>query len=156
VNIREFLLENFAGDLEYHPRRGLVYLVLAIGAVCVWIFSPYEKKFEALALTFALGSLTLLLKGIFLFRKSSEGLGLSDRQLADLSGPASPKSFPSIPSQAAQVVQDFGSGAFSLWPLLNMAKDIDPVWSNPPRLQLFLSGAVLFFLGWVIRRFTSR
>jgi hypothetical protein len=155
VNIRESLLENFAGDLEYHPRRGLVYLILAIGAACFWIFSPYEKKFEAIPLIFALGSLTVLVKGAFLFRRSSEGLGLSDQQLADLSGDASLKTFPSVPAQAAQVVQDFGTGAFLLWPLLNMAKDIDPSWSNPPRLQLFLTGAVLFFLGWMIRRFTS-
>jgi hypothetical protein len=119
VTIRDFLLENFAGDLEYHPRRGLVYLVLAIGAACFWIFSPYEKKFVALSLIFALGSLTLLVKGVFLFRKFSEGLGLSDQQLADLSDPAGLKNFPSIPTQAAQVVQDFGTGPsfgrFSIW-----------------------------------------
>lgn len=155
MTIRDFLLDNFAGDLEYHPRRGLVYLILALGGACSWIFSPYEKKFEALPLICALGSLTLFVKGIFLFRKSSEGLGLSDQQLADLSGPANRKTFPSFPTQAAQVVQDFGTGPFLLWPLLNMAKDIDPAWNNPPRLQLFLSGAVLFFLGWMIGRFTS-
>jgi hypothetical protein len=155
VNIRESLLENFAGDLEYHPRRGLVYLILAIGAACFWIFSPYEKKFEAIPLIFALGSLTVLVKGAFLFRRSSEGLGLSNQQLADLSSDASLKTLPSVPAQAAQVVQDFGTGAFLLWPLLNMAKGIDPSWSNPPRLQLFLTGAALFFLGWLIRRFTS-
>jgi hypothetical protein len=88
VNIRESLLENFAGDLEYHPRRGLVYLILAIGAACFWIFSPYEKKFEAIPLIFALGSLTVLVKGAFLFRRSSEGLGLSNQQLVDLATPA--------------------------------------------------------------------
>src|SRR6266513_636132 len=74
VTLREFLLENFAGDLEYHPRRALLYLSLATAVLCFWIFSPSETKFTAIPLVFALGSLTLLPKGIFLLRKSSEGL----------------------------------------------------------------------------------
>jgi hypothetical protein len=92
--------------------------------------------------------LTLLLKGIFLLRKSSEGLGLSEQELANLSGPTNRKRLPSIATQAAQIVQDFGTGAFLLWPLLNMGKDIDNSWSDPPRLRVFLAGAVLFSLGW--------
>jgi hypothetical protein len=31
VTLREFFLENFAGDLEYHPRRATLYLSLASG-----------------------------------------------------------------------------------------------------------------------------
>ena len=45
-------------------------------------------------LVFALGALALLIKGIFLMRKSSEGLGLSDQELADLSNPANRKRLP--------------------------------------------------------------
>ncbi len=155
MTIRAFFLENFAGDLEYHPRRALSYLSFGIAAACFWIFSSYEARFTAIPLIFALGSLTLFVKGIFLLRRSSEGLGLSDQELAELSTPSRRKNEPSVTAQAAQVVQDFGTGAFLLWPLLNVGKDIDQSWNNPPRFSVFLSGAVLFFLGWLIRRFTS-
>jgi hypothetical protein len=155
VTLREFFLENFAGDLEYHPRRAVLYLSLATAAFCFWFFSPSEVKFTAIPLVFALGGLTLLLKGIFLLRKSSEGLGLSEQELANLSGPTNRKRLPSIATQAAQIIQDFGTGAFLLWLLLNVGKDIDNSWSDPPRLRVFLVGAVLFSLGWLIRRLTS-
>ncbi len=155
VTLREFLLENFAGDLEYHPRRAVLYLSLAVGALCFWIFSPPEAKFSTVPLVFVLGSFMLLLKGIFLFRKSSEGLGLTQSELDDLSHPSNRKRLPSIPNQAAQIVQDFGAGSVLLWPLLNVGKDIDHAWSNPPRVPVFLTGAILFLLGWVIRRLTS-
>ena len=155
MTIREFFVENFAGDLEYHPRRAVLYFGLGSAALCFWIFSPPQSKFTAVPLVFALGSLTLLLKGIFLLRRSSEGLGLSQQELDALSDPSNRKSLPSITSQAAQVVQDFGTGAFLLWPLLNIGKDIDHSWDNPPRFLVFLSGAILFFLGWLIRRLTS-
>jgi hypothetical protein len=155
VTIREFLLENFAGDLEYHPRRGLLYVGLAIAAECVWSFSRYEGRFTAVPLIFALGGVALLVKGIFLFRKSSEGVGLSQQNVTQRPDSPPRKSLPSMPASAAQVVQDFGTGSFLLWPLLNLGKDIDPSWDNPPRLAVFVSGAVLFFVGWVIRRFTG-
>jgi hypothetical protein len=154
VTLREFFFENFAGDLEYHPRRAMLYLGLAVAALCFWIFSPTEAKFRATTLVFALGGVTLLLKGAFLLRKSSEGLGLTQTELDDLSEPAKGKSLPSIPNQAAQIVQDFGTGPLLLWPLLNIGKDINQSWTNPPRLPIFLTGVVLFSLGWLIRRLT--
>lgn len=155
MTLREFFLENFAGDLEYHPRRAALYLSLAIAALCFWVFSPSETKFTAIPLVSALGSLTLVLKGIFLLRKSSDGLGLSEQELANLSRSTNRKRLPSIATQAAQIVQDFGTGAFLLWPLLNVGGDIDSSWSDPPRLRVFLAGAVTFSLGWFIRRLTS-
>jgi hypothetical protein len=155
VTLREFFLENFAGDLEYHPRRAMLYLGLAVAALCFWILSPPEAKFSPLPLVFVLGSLTLFLKGVFLLRKSSEGLGLTSSELADLSDPSNRKSLPSVPNQAAQIVQDFGTGPLLLWTLINVGKDIDRSWTNPPRLAVFLTGAVLFSLGWLIRRLTS-
>ena len=155
VTLREFFLENFAGDLEYHPRRGVLYLGLAAAALCFWIFSGPEVKFSTVPLVFGLGSLTLLLKGIFLLRKSSEGLGLTSSELDELSDASNRKSLPSLPNQAAQVVQDFGVGPLLLWPLLNVGKDIDHTWINPPRVPVFLTGALLFALGWLIRRLTS-
>jgi hypothetical protein len=155
VTLREFFFENFAGDLEYHPRRAALYLILAAAAMCSWIFSTPDAKFSTLPLVFVLGSLMLFLKGIFLLRKSSEGLGLTQSELDDLSHPSNRKSSPSLPNQAAQIVQDFGAGSLLLWPLLNVGKDIDHSWSNPPRIPVFLTGAILFLLGWVIRRLTS-
>jgi len=155
VSIREFLLENFAGDLEYHPRCGALYLFLAAASASFWIFSESEAKFTTIPIVFGLGSLTLLTKGIFLLRKSSEGLGLTENELADLSASANRKNLPSIPAQAAQIVQDFGAGSLLLWPLLNTGKDIDPSWADPPRFRIFAIGAVLFSFGWLIRRLTS-
>ena len=72
---------------------------------------------------FALGRLTLLVKGVFLLRNSSEGLGLSEQELAKLSDPAVRKTLPPLPTQAAQVVVEFGTGALLLWPLLMLGKD---------------------------------
>lgn len=77
MTIRE---ENFAGDLEYHPQRAVLYLALGVIAACSWLFSEHETKFTVVPLVVLLGSLTLSLKGIFLLRKSSEGLGLSKQQ----------------------------------------------------------------------------
>ena len=155
MTIREFFLENFAGDLEYHPRRALLYLALGIIALCSWFFSRTETKFTVIPLVVVLGSLALLIKGLFLLRKSSEGLGLSQQDITALPESSNRKSLPSIPAQAAQIAQDFGTGPFLLWPLLNIGKDIDQSWSDPPTFRVFLSGAVLFFLGWTIRRVTS-
>src|SRR5258708_4929933 len=155
VTLREFFLENFAGDLEYNPRRAGLYLSLAVAALCFWIFSAPEVKFTAIPLIFGLASLTLLLKGIFLLRKSSEGLGLTPSELADLSDSSNRKNLPSIPNQAAQIIQDFGVGPLLLWPVLNAAKDTHHTSVNPPRVSGALTGAVLFAVGWLIRRVTS-
>lgn len=156
LNLRESFLENFAGDLEYHPRRALIYLVLGVGAACFWIFSPADSKFASVPLVFALGSLTLFAKGIFLLRPSSEGIGLSDAEARELARTGTRKLLPSIPAQAAQVVQDFGTGGLLLWPLLNLGQDIDHTWSNPPRLPVFAIGGLLFGVGWLIRRLIRR
>jgi len=155
VTLREFFLENFAGDLEYHPRRALLYLGLAAAALCYWIFAPPEAKFTTIPLVFVLGSLMLILKGIFLLRESSEGIGRTSSDFDELSNPVNRKKLPSIPSQAAQILQDFGTGPLLLWTILNIGKDIDGSWNNPPRLAVFLIGAVLFSLGWLIRRLTT-
>jgi hypothetical protein len=106
------------------------------------VFSPYERRFTVSPI-FALGSLTLVVKAIFLHQ-----------ELTDLSDSSRRKDLPSIVSQAAQVLQDFGTGSFLLWPLLNIGKDMDPSGGNPPRFPVFASGAILFFVGWLMRRFT--
>ena len=155
MTVRESFLENFAGDLEHHPRRALLYLSLSVASACFWILSPYDVRFTTIPLVFVLGSIPLFVKGIFLLRRSSEGLGLSHQQLTDLFHPSHRKNLPSITAQAAQVFQDFGTGGLLFWPLLSLGRDIDQSWSNPPRFSVFLSGATLFFLGWLIRRLAS-
>jgi hypothetical protein len=118
VKSRQSIIENFAGDFEYHPRRGAIYLVSALVSFGFWYFSGTNLKITVMPLVFLLGSLTLVVKGIFLLRKSSEGLGMSEQDLAELSDPAHRKSLPPIPAQAAQLLQDFGAGSLLLWPLL--------------------------------------
>ena len=95
------------------------------------------------------------MKGIFLLRKSSEGLGLTSSDFDELSIPANRKRLPSLPSQAAQILQDFGTGPLLLWTILNVGKDIDRSWNDPPRLAVFLTDAVLCSLGWLTCRLTT-
>lgn len=140
MNLRQFFLENFADDLEYHPRRAAIYLLLALGAASFWILSPAESKFTTVPLVFALGGLTLLGKGILLLRPSSEGIGLSTREIVELETSAKRKRLASIPSQAAQILQDFGTGGLLLWPLLNLGRDFDHAWSNPPFGPVIVTG----------------
>ena len=154
MSIGEFLLENFAGDLEYHPRRAALYLGLGVAAAGFWAFSSPETKFTPMPLICALGSLTLLTKGIFLLRKSSEGIGLTEQQISELSDRSNGKEFPSLPFQVAQIVQDFGAGGMLLWPLLHYGKGLDNSWDNAPTFKVFVSGALLFGLGWLVRRLT--
>lgn len=68
--------------------------ILGMIALCYWVFSPSETRFTVIPLVFALGSLTLLVKGVFLLRNSSEGLGLSEQELPKLSDPAVRKTLP--------------------------------------------------------------
>jgi hypothetical protein len=83
-------------------------------ALCYWVFSPSETRFTVIPLVFALGRLTLLDKGVFLLRNSSEGLGLSEQELAKLSDPAVRKTLPPLPKPlklfriSAQVSYSFG------------------------------------------------
>jgi hypothetical protein len=83
-------------------------------ALCYWVFSPSETRFTVIPLVFALGRLTLLDKGVFLLRNSSEGLGLSEQELAKLSDPAVRKTLPPLPKPlklfriSAQVPYSFG------------------------------------------------
>src|ERR1700722_3112969 len=147
MSISEFLLENFAGDLEYHPRRAALYWGLGVAAACFWYFSPLESKFTAIPLIFGLGSLTLLVKGVFLLRKSSEAIGLSEHEVSQLAARSKRKNLPPLPTQVAQIVQDFGAGGMLLWPLLHYGKGVDNSWDNAPIFRVFVSGAFLFGLG---------
>jgi hypothetical protein len=82
-------------------------------------------------------------------------LVLTQQEFDALSSPEGWKARLQLPEQAVQIVQDFGAGSMLLWRLLNMGKDIDASWSDPPRVPVFLCGAALFGLGWMIRRLTK-
>lgn len=154
MDLRASVLENFAGDLEFHPKRGALYLGLGAAALCYWILAPSNEKFTVVRSVFGLGSAALFLKGVFLLRKTSEGLGLSQMDLARLSDSASRKPLPSTPCLVAQIVQDFGAGGLLLGPVLHVARDaVKP--SEPLVLPVFLIGLALFLVGWSVRRFTS-
>ena len=133
----------------------MLYFALASAAFSFWYFSSSGDKFTTAPLLFGFGSLALLVKGVFLLRKSSEGLGLTEQDLADLSASVKSKKLPQLPEQAAQILQDFGAGPMLLWPLLSLGADTGTPWSNSPRPPIFLTGAVLFGLGWLIRRLTK-
>ena len=156
MTIRELFMENFAADLEYHTRRAVLYFILAVASLSISFFSTPDGSFAAVRLIFALGSLPLFVKGIFLLRKSSEGFGLSGQELADLADRAKHKNLPSIAAQASEVVQDFLAGPFLLWPILNLGRDIDHSRSDPPGLTVFLAGAAFLLLGVAIRRMSAQ
>ena len=155
MSLGNFLLENFAGDLEYHPRRAAIYLCLAAAAGCYWFFLPHDAKFTPTALVCALGSLTLLLKGVFLLRRSSEGIGLSEQDKTALSHASNRKELPKLPHEVAQIVQDFGAGGMLFWPVLRYSTGLDEPSLGLPSLRVFIMGAFLFFLGWLVRRSTA-
>lgn len=154
MDYREYLMDSIAGDLEYHPRRAITYLVFAIAATGFWFLSAPETRFTTTPLVMGLGSLTLAAKGIFLLRKSSEGLGLTETELAALAESIRRKVAPSLPSQAAQILQDFGTGPLLLWPFINVFWDTAWEPSKPHVLPVFFIGAILFGAGWAMRRLT--
>lgn len=80
---------------------------------------------------------------------------MREQELAALSGPKNRKLLPALPSQVAQILQDFGAGSLLLWPLLNLGKDLDSSWTGPPRFPVLLVGVAIFVLGWVARKLAS-
>jgi hypothetical protein len=123
-------------------------------ALCYWVFSPSETRFTVIPLVFALGRLTLLDKGVFLLRNSSEGSVSRNRN-----SPSSPTLLFARPFRrflpkplklfriSAQVPYSFGHFSCSV--------KIYNSWSDPPRFRVFLAAAIIFSLGWVIRQLTS-
>jgi hypothetical protein len=116
MTLRERVWEDLAADLEYHPKRGLLYLCLAAAAFAFWACSSPDHRVTSAPLVFLVGGVALLLKGLFLFRKSSEGLALTQYQLDELSAPSNRKVLPPVSILAAQIIQDFGTGALLAWP----------------------------------------
>jgi len=151
---REELVEYFASDLEYNPRKALVYVLLGLGSICYWILISGEGKFTNVHAIFALGSITLLIKGIFLLRKSSEGIGLTEPDLQELAKRSRLKHLPSTGTLAGQILRDFGIGATLLWPIVYLyASDVE---TKRPTLSIFFIGIALAALGWFLERQTKK
>lgn len=72
MTLRERVWEDLADDLEYHPRRGLLYLVLAAAAFAVWLWYPSGDRVAVVPLIAFLGGVALVVKGVCLFRRSSD------------------------------------------------------------------------------------
>jgi hypothetical protein len=162
VPFRERVFENLIGDLEYHPRRAALYLGFGVVALCAWIFPQPHSRLEAIPLVFGAGGVAFLLKGVFLLRRSSDGLmnstqglNLSRPEHVPLSVSSTHKSFPSYSAVVAQLIQDFGAGALLLGPVLHFANEATNHTKNLPSLAVLCIGAGLFAAGWLIRRLTS-
>lgn len=101
MNLRQFVSENFAGDLEYHPRRGALYLLLGVAGLAGWWLIPSER-YADIRLVLGVGAIPFLIKGVFFFRKSSEGLGLSYQEQEVLVASTRQKGLGSLPALAAR------------------------------------------------------
>jgi hypothetical protein len=67
------VFENLIGDMDFDPKRGGLYLSLGAAALCVWGFAPPNARFSPVPMVFGAGSLTLILKGVFLLQNKSLG-----------------------------------------------------------------------------------
>jgi hypothetical protein len=154
MSLRERVFEEFAGDLEYHPKRGAIYLGLGLAALCSWILAPASDKLTTVPLVFGFGSVALLLKGVYLFRKSSEGLGMSALDLAQAAVPSNPKHLLPAWPLFVQIFLDFGTGVLLLGTVMRLTKRFDWPWQFPSA-QILLAGVGLVSIGWLLRRVTS-
>jgi hypothetical protein len=59
-----------------------------------------------------------------------------------------------MPILLAQLIHDFGTGALLLGPVLHTLKNVNNSWELPS-LYVFVSGAVLVAIGWLIRHLAS-
>jgi hypothetical protein len=71
MSFAERVLEDISEDLEYHPRRGWLYLAVGGGAVAMWIYAVPGQRTDAVAMVCRLDGLGLVIKGLLLLRRSS-------------------------------------------------------------------------------------
>ena len=165
MSIREWLLEEVAGDLEYNPRRAAIYVSIGVLATAAWAFARASDKYGVTPLVFGLGGLALIVKGVFMFRKESAGLGVSERRLVEPSQPSNARVYTELgpeapqrqfPEHAAQFVKDFAAGPLLFWPLMRFGASLEGPNPRMGEFPVFLSGVVLYTLGWLLRRLTER
>ncbi len=158
MEVHEVVFEKLIGDLNYDPKRGGLYLCLGLMALGLWFFASPDARFSPVPLIVGAGGVILLLKGLYLFRKTSSGLDVSQSGLS-LSRTQS-ETLTKNPSLSktggpaplfAQIVQDFGAGALLLWPVLHIAQTVNPGWKLPT-VPVGLGGIGIFLFGWGIGR----
>lgn len=163
MGLRQWLLENVAGDLEYNPRRAAVYPVLGVLALASCVFARGRAEYSFVPSVPALGGLALVAKAVFMFRKQSAGLGTTEESLLGSSGPPVPttpvplatdSARMSLPERAAQLMQDFAIGPLLLSPLISVGANTDGTGLRPRVLPVFMGGALLYAAGWLLCRLT--
>jgi len=157
---KEEILEEFAGDLEFHPRRGVIYALFGGLCLVLWYRLQVPVRFAFIPPTIGYGGLALILKSIFLFRKSSDSFGATRVDLVE-----KPKARPSGPveflgeglnaASVGQFIQDFGAGSIILWPFLALGAESTEPLSNL-KVGVFAAGAATFALGWALRKAGQR
>ena len=140
------LLDNLTGDLDYNPKRGALYFVVGVLTVATWAVLPAESRFTTVPLIVACGGVPLLFKAVFFLRKSSEGYSV------DEGTSATDTALPPLSTVGAQLLQDFGAGPLVLGQVMHLANGLNQNWMLPG-FSVSLAGAVLFLIGWLIRRF---
>jgi hypothetical protein len=161
MSLRQTVVENLIDD--HDRRRGLIYLVLGAAALYIGARVSFEDRLDFVPPVLAFGSAGLLLKGVFLLRKSSKGLGATTPQLS-LAEPKSDIAIaqledpprPTFGEQFTQLIQDFGTGPLLLGPFLRELRNLDESWADARGFSVFLTGLAVFGIGWITRRFASR
>jgi len=158
MTAREFVFDNLTGDLEFHPKRAVIYLALGAAGLCTWFFTPWTNHYSTAPLTCAFGSAVFLLKAIFLLRKSSDGLAPNQALLGlsptEVERPIAVKTLPSPGALIAQMIQDFGTGDLLGAFALHAFNSVDET-RTIPTARIVAIGAILFAVGWLIRHLSS-
>jgi hypothetical protein len=154
---RNEVLENLAGDLYYNPRRATIYCVIGLISVacCVFLRNNPELSFGPYVIGF--GGVAVTVKGLLMFRKHTAGFGVTETSIhnPDVHQQVFKPTVFGLPHLVAQFVQDFGAGSVLLGPLLKVFSDDNDRAHHAPIIQIFLTGIVLFVLGWGVRHFTQ-
>jgi Fe2+ transport system protein B len=154
---KEEILENLAGDLYFNPRRALIYCVLGALSIAGWFFLRNNPSLSFGPYVLGFGGIAATIKGLLMFRKHTAGFGITETSIQnpDVHKKVFKPTTVSLPHYVAQFVQDFGAGSLLLWPILKIySNGIDPM-LHAPVFQVFITGVVLFVLGWGVRRFTQ-
>ena len=150
---REEVIEYFSEDLEFNPRRAATYLLVGSVLIAYYFSVPHEMLYRPTFIVVLLGAAALCIKGIFLLRRSSEGLGLDygyeEKKKLAIKPPRP------LAEQSATMLRDFASGPLLLCWFLELGRQFRPELENPPLGTVFLVGALLLGLSYVVKRLTQ-
>jgi hypothetical protein len=156
MRLRETVLEDLALGLEYNPRRGALYLLLAALAIVSAVPLPGPAASSVTALVLNLGGASLFILGIFHFRKRSSGIVNPTTSLFSVEAQqniAAPEaSTPGVraePSRLpiATLVRHFAAGPLLLGPLFIAwagahGQEVHVMW-----MKVIAVGGVLYSIG---------